>query len=155
MASILAVRQALAARLETVEGLRVLPYVEGSISPPAATIVPGIGSETSTSRPAIDYDKSFRGAVLMNFLVKIAVSSVADDAAQRKLDAYLDVGTDVSVKDALEAGMEPIYAEEYDDADAPVVADSVLVKGVSHYGMVEWAGTSYLGADLHVEVMAR
>lgn len=152
MASILAIRQALAARLETIDGLRVHPYVIGSISPPAAAIVPGLGSETSTSRPAIDYDKSFRGAVMMNFMVKVAVSATADEAAQKHLDAYLDVGTDLSLKDALEADMEPLYA---DDSDGDLIADSVLVKGVAHYGMIDWAGVSYLGADLHIEVMAR
>lgn len=150
MTSILAVRDGLAARLETIEGLRVHEYVSGSVSPPAATFVPGLGSETSTSRPAIDYDKSFGGSVLMNFMVKVAVSAVADDAAQARLDAYLDTRSDVSVKDALEADMDPIL-----DEDGGIIADSVLVKSVAHYGMIEWAGVSYLGADLHIEVQAR
>lgn len=150
MASILAVRDGLAARLETIEGLRVHEYVSGSVSPPAVTIVPGLGSETSTGRPAIDYDKSFGGSCLMNFMVKIAVSATADDAAQQRLDAYLDTRTDLSVKDALEADMEPIR-----DSEGGIIADSVQVTGVAHYGMIEWAGVSYLGADLHVEVQAR
>lgn len=152
MASILAIRQGLAVRLETIDGLRVHEYVPGSVSPPAAAIVPGLGSETSTSRPAIDYDKSFRGAVMMNFMVKVAVASAADEAAQQRLDAYLDTGTALSLKDALEADMEPLFA---DDSDGDLIADSVQVKGVAHYGMIEWAGVPYLGADLHVEVMAR
>lgn len=150
MASILAVRQGLVARLETIEGLRVHQYVTGTVSPPAAALIPGLGSETSTSRPAIDYDKSFGGSVLMNFMVKVAVSATADDAAQARLDAYLDTRTDVSLKDALEAGMDPIL-----DEDGGIVADFVLVKGVAYYGMVDWGGVTYLGADLHVEVQAR
>ena len=118
MASVIAIRAGLAARLETVEGLRVHEY----------------------------------GSALMNFMVKIAVSATADEAGQRRLDAYLDTRTDLSVKDALEADMEPLLA---DDSDGDLIADSVLVTGVAHYGMIEWGGVSYLGADLHVEVQAR
>jgi hypothetical protein len=149
MASILAVRQGLVERLETIDGLRVHQYVTGTVSPPAATIVPGLGSETSTSRPAIEYDKSFGGSVLMNFMVKVAVSPTADDAGQARLDTYLDTRSDTSIKDALEADMDPI------EQDGDIIADSVLVTGVAHYGMIEWGGIPYLGADLHVEVQAR
>ncbi|GAA1766162.1 hypothetical protein [Streptomonospora arabica] len=150
MASVSAVRQVLAARLATIDGLRVNEYVAGSITPPAAAILPGLGSETSTGRPAIEYDKAFgRGAHKMHFLVKVAVSTAHNEASQAELDAYLDSDGAKSLKEAIEADMDAL---ELDDEH---VADYANVPGVVHYGIIQWGNVDYLGADVHVEVLAR
>lgn len=149
MASVSKVRAVLAQRLETVEGLRVHRFTSGSISPPAAAILPGIGAENSTVRPAIDYDKSFgRGMHMLNFLVRVAVSSAHSEAGQDALDAYLDTEGEKSIKEAIEAGMDALVID-----DEQVGAQAHL-RSVIHYGLLEWGGVDYLGATFHVEVRA-
>lgn len=148
MASVVAVRSVLATRLETIAGLRVREYVPGEISPPTATILPGVGSD-SPGRAAIDYDQAFGGAALLNFLVKVAVSAVHDESGQAALDAYLASEGELSIKAAVEADMADLAL------DGRTVADYAQVPAVVHYGLIDWGGVTYLGADLHVEVLAR
>ncbi|TQN30612.1 hypothetical protein FHX37_0494 [Haloactinospora alba] len=150
MASVSAVRQVLAARLETIQGLRVREHVSGEISPPAAAILPGIGTETSTGRPAIEYDKSFgRTAHKFNFLIKVAVSTSHNEAGQAALDSYLASEGENSIKESIERRMDAL------ELDGDHIADYALVPGVVHYGLIQWGGVDYLGADVHVEVQAR
>jgi hypothetical protein len=150
MASVSKVRRVLAARLETIPDLRVREWVSGEVSPPAATLLPGIGAETSTSRPAIEYDKSFgRTAHKLIFLAKVVVSTSHSESSQALLDEYLGTDGPRSVKEAVEAGMEPL---ELDDDH---IADYALLPSVVHYGLVTWGGVEYLGADFLVEVLAR
>ena|SRR5690606_22136556 len=150
MASLGKIRAALAERLAAIDGLRVSAHVASSISPPAAAILPGLGAETSTSRPAIEYDKAFRGGShKLHFLVKLAVSAADDESAQEALDAYLDSEGALSIKAAVEAGLAPI------EESGEILADYAQVPGVTHYGVLTWGGVEYFGADLHVEVLAR
>jgi len=145
MASLRVVRKALAARVRTIEGLRVRDQVPGEVSPPAVVIVPGVGKA-----PPIDYDKAFAGGShAMNFAVKILVGAAHDLSAQDALDAYLDPDGARSVKAAIEADM----AELVHDGD--VVADYAQVRACTHYGFIDWAGVTYLGAEMHCEVLAR
>jgi len=146
MASLTAVRAALADRLDAVDGLRVPGWVPAEISPPAVILVPGV----DRARSAIVYDKSMvGGSHTMNFLAKVLVSTAHDLSAQRLLDVYLDSDGVSSVKAALEDDMTELV---HDDE---VVADYVQVPAVLHYGLTDWAGVTYLGADLHVEVLTR
>ncbi|WP_304452905.1 hypothetical protein [Nocardiopsis sp. YSL2] len=149
MADVSAVRSVLADRLATITGLRVQEYTEGSVSPPTATLLVGLGPDTSMSRPAIDYDKSYRGAAMLNFLVKVAVSATLSDVSQRELDAYLAKDGPKSIKAAIEADSEPL------EVDDELVADYALVPAVTHYGFIQWGGVDYLGADFHVGVLTR
>ncbi|MFW5415114.1 hypothetical protein J0910_00375 [Nocardiopsis sp. CNT-189] len=150
MASISRIRRVLAGRLDAIGGLRVSATVPGSITPPAAAILPGLGPESSTSRLAVEYDKSFRGGShKMHFLVKLAVSAAHDESGQEVLDAYLDSEGALSVKAAVESGLEALVHE------GDVVAEYAQVPGVSHYGVISWGGVEYFGADLLVEVLAR
>ncbi|MEV2277709.1 hypothetical protein AB0I72_19195 [Nocardiopsis sp. NPDC049922] len=141
------VRTVLANRLRTIEGLRVSERWTGSITPPAAVVIPGVPS--SGGVPAVRYDQAFRnGLVEMNFTVKVMVSTGHDDAAQAALDAYLADEDERSVKAAIDAGMTDLVL------DGEVVASSARVSQVDHYGLVGWGGLDYLGADLRVEVKA-
>lgn len=149
MAAVAAVREVLADRLTTIAGLRVREYVPGDVTPPSAAILVGLGAETSMTRPAIDYDKSYRGAAMLNFLVKVAVSATIDDVSQAALDPYLAGAGPKSIKAAIEADMDTLVADDV------LVADYAQVPAVIHYGLIQWAGVDYLGADFHVEVLTR
>ena len=146
MASLTEVRAALAARLAVIDGLRVPDLVPPEISPPAAVIVPGV----DRLHPAIVYDKAMcGGAHTMHFLVKILVSTAHDVSAQRLLDGYLASAGDTSVKAAIEDDMTELTVGD------EVVADYAQATEVLHYGLTDWAGVTYLGADMHVEVLTR
>lgn len=135
MASVGALRDGLKTRLQTIAGLRVYDTVPGEVSPPAAVVRP----------ESITFDSSMsRGSDDFVFTVLVLVSTAVDRVAQDKLDGYLDGAGALSVKAAIEA-----------DPDLGGAADWTNVTGVRNYGLVEYAGVPYLGAEfvIHVGVL--
>lgn len=136
-ASVTAVREALAAALATVEGLRPHAFIPDNIVPPAAIIAPAQGT-------FLTYDSSFSGGSDdMRFIIQLLVSTASDRAGQENLDAYLAAAGDKSVKAAVE-----------DDPSLGGIVDSVAVAEASNYGKVSLEGTEYFGCEFAVEVLA-
>lgn len=136
MASVSSIRDGLKTRLATVSGLNAYDTVPGDIVPPAAIVAPG--------NPVVMYDLTMgRGGDTLRFVITLLISDVVDDMAQDTLDAYLAGSGSSSIKTAVEA-----------DETLGGVAHFAVVTQVNSYGLLEWAGVSYLGAELLVEVVA-
>lgn len=137
MASVSAIRDGLAARLATIDGLRVSDVVPGQVPVPAAIIKPG-----ARGKDAITFDRTFgRGSDELTFSVMVLVSTASDRTAQDALDAYLAGEGASSVKAAIEG----------DETLGGLVSFAHVVS-VREYGLVDYNGVSYLGADFTIEV---
>ena len=130
------IRAALAAQIEAAgTGLRVSTYAQGSISPPAAVVLPAQGT-------FIDYDVTFEPGVA-NYVMRVVllVSEGSDRAATELLDSYLEPASPVSIRAIIEA-----------DPTLGGVVDWANAKAAQRYGMLEWAGLQYLAAEVLVEI---
>lgn len=139
MASIVAIRDGLAAALGTIPGLRVHDYVPGQINPPTAAIIPG--DPEMNRAEAVSFDSTMaRGSDDFLFTVVLCVSQAHDRAAHEQLDTYLDGGSATSVKAAIDG-----YAWG-------AVASYARVAAVRRYGVMKWNNQEFLGAQFLVEV---
>lgn len=127
-----AICNALAAQLQSHTGLRAHGKAPGSISPPAAVIIP--------ARPAILFGVTMDGEATLNLLAIVALSAANDVAGQDQLLKYIASSGAQSVNGAVQA----------DPTLAGTVEDSV-VKQVSTYGIIEYAGQQYMGATFVIE----
>lgn len=132
MSSMDALRDGIATRLATVNGLRVSATYLDAPRPPVAMVLP--------ERIAYDLDGS-RGADQFFFTVSLLVGRADDRAAQRNIDDYV-VGTN-SVKKAIEA-----------DRTLGGAADTCRVTEMRNYGQVSVGDVVYLGVEFEVEVVA-
>ncbi len=144
MANLTAIRVGLAARLTTVDGVRVQEdgLAQGSVKPPpggaVAVVVPDPGT-------CIVRDTVGVGGYALSIVIKLLVSAAITTEGQRILDSYLDTQAQRSVIAALENEAIPLGGGgEY----ATVVA-------VRSYGGVEYAGVLYFGAEFVVGVGAQ
>lgn len=141
MANTVDIRNGLATNLQTISGLRVYPFVTGTVATPAAVIVPGDGGRGN--RRAIDFDQTMgRGSDQFFFTILVLVSDAAERAAFETLDAYLAGSGTLSVKAAVES-----------DETLGGIVGWTNVQGVMDYGRIDYGGQSYLGAEFTVEVM--
>jgi len=132
MSSMTALRDGIATRLATVNGLRVSATYLDAPRPPVAMVLPD----------RIDYDlDGSRGADQFFFTVSLLVGRADDRAAQRNIDDYV-VGTN-SVKKAIE-----------DDRTLGGAADTCRVTEMRNYGQVSVGDVVYLGVEFEVEVVA-
>lgn len=92
MASLTAVREALAAAVSTIPDLQVSAYPLSSPQPPAAHIVPDVQG----------YHQSFGpdAGELWSWRVQVFLALIEDIGSQRKADEFLDNG---AVREAVEA----------------------------------------------------
>lgn len=142
MASSIAIREGLATNLRTIAGLRVSEWVIGDINPPAAVVVPGDPSRKNVY--AINYDCTMgRGSDDYIFTILLMVANKVERASQEALDEYLEGSGAKSVKAAVES--EPTLGG---------VCHFVNVTGVRDYGIVDYGGQKYVGAEFLVEVTA-
>jgi len=132
MSSMDALRDGIATRLATVNGLRVSATYLDAPRPPVAMVLP--------DRIEYDLDGS-RGADQFFFTVSLLVGRADDRAAQRNIDDYV-VGTN-SVKKAIEA-----------DRTLGGAADTCRVTEMRNYGQVSVGDVVYLGVEFEVEVVA-
>jgi hypothetical protein len=135
-ASVKAIRAALRDRLATITfgspatNLRAYDTVVGQVEPPAAIV----------RIENINYDSSMSGGSHdPTFAVLVIVSTATERVAQDLLDDFLDPESSTSIKVAVEA--DPTLAGTVDYA---------TVTNVRSYGLVEYAGVQYLGAELLV-----
>lgn len=135
MATISQIRAGIAARLDTIEGLRVSDYVPDQINPPMAVVF----------GPEIDYDSTMqRGSDDMRFSIILLTSRVSDRSGQTLLDSYLSPAGAASVKVAVEA-----------EQTLGGTVDYARVSQVREYGSEEINATTYYTAAVTVEVCAR
>lgn len=139
MASLSAIREALAVRLRTIPILVVHAQVPDSIVPPAAIVSPGFEGD-----PAIRFDSTMaRGSDDFLFTVTLLVQYADDLAAQQELDAYLAGSGERSIKAVIE-----------DDPSLGGLVHFAHVREARNYGRQAWGETDYLGVDFGVEVTA-
>src|SRR5262245_15343551 len=138
MASLTAIREAMAENLSSISGMQVSPYLLSNPTPPAAHIFP------SPTDP-IDFDKTMqRGHDDVVLIVQVFVALTGDIGPQKVLDQYLAGSGSKSFKAALES--DPTLNGESDD---------LRVTGVTAYQRyVLPTGGEVLAADLRVEVLA-
>ena len=139
MADYAAIRDGLAARLETISTFVVVhSTVPGRVVAPAAVVVPG--------RPIAVYHDSMVGSggslTVYNFEVVCCVQSIAEEFAQDTLDGLIS-GTG-SVQAAIEA-----------DPTLGGAATTCQVRQAVDYGTVAFADTEFIGARFEVQVYAR
>lgn len=134
MASVTALRNGIATRLEAISGLRVHARAVEAIALPAATV----------RRSAIAYDSTFaRGSDDMTFVVTLYVSAADFDRAQRELDDYLAGSGAKSVKAVIEA-----------DQTLGGVANFARVVSAGEDGLTNYAGQQCLAVDFIIGVTA-
>lgn len=90
-----AIRQAIAARLQTIDGLTVYPGAQDVISPPCAWPI---------LRPPVNLNVTLGdGEADITYQIFVAVGMNDTSNAQDELDTYLTTGTAMSIIDAVEA----------------------------------------------------
>ena len=139
MADYTAIRDGLAARLETLNVfLSVHSTVPGRIAAPAAVVVPG--------RPVAAYHESMSGdagsLIRMGFDVVCAVQAMTEEFAQDRLDDLIS-GTG-SVIAAIEA-----------DPTLGGAAITCQVTQCADYGVIAYADSEFYGIRLSVEGFSR
>jgi hypothetical protein len=128
MADVTALREGLAANLESIPRLAESPWLLSNPNPPAVEIQPG----------EIEYDQAYwRGTDLHRFVA-------SDKGAQKLLDRFMNGSGDYSVKAALES-----------DCTLAGACDDLHVKRCSGPRIFSREGmASVLGAEWDVEVIA-
>jgi len=125
-------RDGIATRLSTINGLRVSDYWRDDPRPPMAMVLPD----------RIGYDlNANRGADTYIFVISVLVSRADDRAAQDNVDQYI-VGPN-SVKTAIEA-----------DRTLDGTANTCRVTEMRNYGQVVVGDTIYLQVEFELEVVA-
>jgi hypothetical protein len=124
------VMEEVAARLGSIDGLRVFPHPADSVSPPAAIV----------SYPeTLTYDETYgRGFDRMTLPVVVVVGKPYDRSTRDLITRYTDGSGGSSVKAALEAGT---YAS----------CDGIRVTGVE-FDVVSIAGTDYVAAQFDLDI---
>lgn len=131
-ATISQIRDALKAALATVSGLEVHDTVPGQITPPAAVVWRLSGPRPSTLGSAT-FDYTFKVTMLL---------SISDETGgQDDLDTYLTPTGASSVIRAID-----------DSMTLPDIVEYAQVQDVERDQVIEYAGASYLSADILVLV---
>lgn len=140
-----AIREAIATRLKEISGFRGqgYSYIPSTLEPPGFVIVPGTFVPGDT-KAAIQYDGTFgRGSNDFVFTLMIVVSWAENKEAARRLDDFLDVDGDLSVKAKIES-----------DETLDGLVSFVKVDRVIQYGTCDWNGLRFFGAHMILEVTA-
>jgi len=132
MASVSALRNALASSMGSITGLRTSATVPDNPRPPIAVVMP--------ERIAYDLNAR-RGADTFFFTIILIVSRADDRAAQNNLDAFLT--GESSIKAAVEA-----------DRTLGGVANTCRVTEMTNYASLPVGDVLYLSAQFTVEVVA-
>jgi hypothetical protein len=134
MASLSAIRDAIATNLATVAGLRTQGLIPGQVNPPYAIITP----------ESIDYHRAFaNGYNTYNFTITVVVGQADSRTAQSKLDAYCSPTGSESIKVAIESNRTL----------SGLVFD-LMVSDMRNYGSTTIGETTYLAAEFTLAVQA-
>lgn len=135
MADLTAVCNSVGTTLATISGLRVSNQFVSQVNPPAAVVMPQPGQ-------ALRFD-TLDGGITYFLRVVLLVSMTEDTSSVALLNSYLATTGASSVAQTLR--LAPRAAGVYDYA---------IMDSVRGYGMMEWAGQQYLGAQILVQAMA-
>jgi hypothetical protein len=128
------IRDGIATNLATVPGLRVAGELIDNPSPPVALL----------SLDSIDYDQAYqRGLNLLTFTITLIVGRAAERTAQRKLDGYMQLTGDQSVKVAVES-----------DRTLSGACQDLRVTTAGSVGSIQINDQTYLAAEFTVTVYA-
>lgn len=135
MASVTALREGIAAQLDSISGLRIKAFEPDKVAVPSAAI----------ALVSIAWDKTMgRGMDSFEFVVRLYASRATDKGGQNRIDSYLAGSGPTSVKAAIEA-----------DRTLGGVAHTLQVTGVDNYGSYEVGGINYYGVEFAVLIWAR
>lgn len=135
MADLTSVRNALAAALSGISGLRVVPENQSQVNPPMALVLP-------QPQQVLRFD-TLGGGISYLLRIILLVSYVEDLSSQLLMDSYLASTGTSSIAAALKANPTLSGAVDYCNVDS--------VRG---YGLMDWAGQQYLGSQLLVTAAA-
>lgn len=135
MADVKDIANHLAATIGNATGLTFFGYAPGQIVPPAVVVIP--------AKPAIIYGRTMDGEVDISLLAICAVSAANDAYGQ---DVLLDYVSTNSAKS--------VYLAVALDTTLGGSCEYAEVMQVSTYGLVEYAGQTYMGATFLVQVGA-
>ena len=131
-----ATRSALAARCATVSGLRAYDKIPAAPVPPCAIV---------GAPDTIEFDSTFGDSSTAFYGVTLLAARGDDATAQALIDSWLNVGTALSVRDAINGNL------------GGVVMHATVVRAESYgqqlFGFGDEA-VSYLGVTLVVEVVS-
>ena len=133
MATISAIRDGLQTVGAAITGLRSLDTIRGEISPPCLVAVPE-NAEPKTLVGTRDR---------LNFRLRLMVSSESERTAQDALDGYLSSTGDTSVRAKLQLPA---------NANLGIAGVKAIWMGWENYGLAEWSGITYFGADVLIQV---
>ncbi len=131
--SIPLIRDALKTRIDTISALTVYDTMPENVSLPAAIVYPSPGS-------FLTY-QTMDGAVDLDFIVIVLVSSAVDDLAQDELDGYLANSGALSIKAAIDA-----------DPSLGGAAHFAGMTEARNYGLHEFGNAQYFGCEFAVSV---
>lgn len=131
--SIRLIRNAIAANLTSIAGLRTSADIPENPSPPIAVV----------SLETVEYDGAFAGGLTeYNFLITVLASRASERSAQTRLDGFTSTGAK-SIKKAIESD-KTLGGEAFD----------VRVTRMTNIGTVSLGEINYLAADFAVTVFA-
>lgn len=135
MATLSAMRTALAANLATISGLRTAATMPDQPNPPIAIVMP----------QSVSYDTAMsRGLDTYEFVVLVVVGRVDERTAQNLLDGYCNPTGASSIKTALES-----------DRSLGGQAQDLRVTDMRNYSSVSVGEVTYLAAEFVVSVYAQ
>lgn len=131
------IREALVARLGVIPDFDARPYIPDSINVPGCFVEP--------DRPFVDYAIVFQtGQLKWNFQLTVLASRLDEPSAQNALDDLMHpFGPLVGALQSMEI-----------EDDLSELISYVNVLQATRYGAYEIGGTTYLGAQLSIEVCA-
>ena len=135
MADLTACCNGLAVVLQQVPGLRVSSQFAWQVNPPAAVIVP-------QPQQSLRFD-ALGDSVSYLVRVVLLASATEDTSSVALMNSWLATSGQNSVPAVIKNN--PRLAGIYDYA---------VLESIRGYGLMEWAGQSYLGAQLLVTIMA-
>lgn len=136
MATLNAVRQAIADRLNAIGGLTAYAYAPGNPVLPAAVVAPAPGT-------FLNYVQTMDGIDDYTIGVSLFVAKTDEETAHAALDAYLDA-----------TGPDSILAAVAGDPTLGGTVHFAEVTEARNYGEATVAGTSVLACDLVIAVRA-
>lgn len=128
-----AIREAIAAAVRANEWSEVGFKINATGTWPGAVIVPAF----SVMDVEADDHADMSGSADLRMVGRLAVGTSETEAGQKVLDRYLSRGSADSVLDAIEA------AEDLE----------VTCTGFDGYRLFDWAGRTFFGAEINIEVM--
>ena len=129
-----AIRQALATRLGSISGLRVVASRNAVVNPPSAVVMPGPGT-------FLRYSVTFDGQADPVLRVLLLVSEADSASGQDNLDPYLAT-----------TGPSSVWAAVQADPTLGGVVSGAAVMEASAYGLMNWNGVDYLSCQFTVAI---